>query len=163
MPVIEIDVNDLEVSVRKLQIESNKIRENLSDLDEPMAKVAILLDRWVQKNFKGEGDKAGGWDKFAKQKYGPNKGERGRWVGKGKDRKFDTSAKLLQDTGRLRASFKPFHSKNNAGIGSKLEYSINHEKGIGVPVRRMLPESDDSALLAKAKRTMELAIMKGVK
>ncbi|MCK5609653.1 hypothetical protein KAR91_47710 [Candidatus Pacearchaeota archaeon] len=94
------------------------------------SKAAIFLDRWVQSNFKTIGDKVGGWQKL---KLG------GRFRGKGKNRKFDTSAKVLQDTGRLRASFLPFANKKNAGIGSELPYSESHDKGKGVVKRRILP------------------------
>ena len=92
------------------------------------AKVSIMLDRWVQDNFKTEGGKVGGW--LPLQAGGRYKGG-----------VFDPSAKILQDEGRLRSSFLPFATRSNAGIGSDLPYSKKHEEGlVGMPERRMLPE-----------------------
>ena len=73
---------------------------------ETLAERLSVSTSWVQKNFKGEGKAVGGWAPF---KAG------GRWR---KGFGLDTSAKLLQDTGALRASFLPFASKTDAGIGS---------------------------------------------
>lgn len=95
----------------------------------PHRRIAVFLDQWVQKNFKGEGQAVGGWAPFQAG---------GRWR---KGFGIDATAKLLQDTGALRASFLPFASKRDAGIGSLLPYSKSHEKGEGaLPVRRMLPK-----------------------
>ena len=92
-------------------------------------KIAVFLDIWVLRNFKSEGGKVGGWTPF---KIGGRRKPGG---------KIDTSAKLLQDTGRLRASFNSVFDKDNVTIGSDLDYSEFHEKGMGhLPVRRMLPE-----------------------
>lgn len=103
----------------------------LSSLDVPMAKVSVYLDRWVQTNFKTEGGLTGpgGWKDF---KFG------GRIL---PDGLIDTTAKLLQLTGRLRASFSPFYTKRSAGIGSDLDYSEDHHKGIGTAKRPLLPDS----------------------
>ncbi len=137
---------------RKAQAELKKVRDNLSTIDHAMAKISILLDRWVQKNFRTEGGNVGGWKPF---KAG------GRWIRKGNATVLDTTAKLLQDTGRLRASFKPFATANMAGIGSALEYSETHNEGIGVPVRRMLPEKVE--VDKEVTRLLENHVTKGVK
>lgn len=82
-------------------------------------------------NFRTEGGKVGKWKKL---KAG------GRYVSRNGKRKLDVSAKILQDTGRLRKSFLPFHNKKDAGIGSDLPYSKPHEEGEGpLPKRRILP------------------------
>lgn len=112
--------------------------------------IAIMLDRWVLVNFRSQGGHVGGWQPFAVYCIGGPRSPyrkrkicgRGRIVGKGRRRRLDKRAKLLQDTGRLRASFKLFYSARDAGIGSALEYSEPHEKGEGpLPKRRMLPNS----------------------
>lgn len=107
-------------------------RKNFSDFEPAHKKVAIYFDSWVQRNFKKEGSELGSdaWPAFF---FG------GRVVNGG----VDTSAKLLQDTGRLRLSFLPFADKKNAGIGSELLYSENHEEGLGTPKRRILPIADE--------------------
>lgn len=94
-------------------------------------KISILLDQKVQSNFKKEGSLFGGWVPFAAG------GRRKKGGG------IDTSAKLLQDTGKMRASHSPFFDKRNAGIGSDVPYSVKHNKGIGVPKRRTLPEAKE--------------------
>lgn len=110
-----------------------KISRGISDMSIPHKKISVMLDRWVQINFKEEGDKVGKWPKL---KAG---GRYKKKTGKAK-RKLDTSAKILQDTGRLRKSFLPFFNKKDAGVGSDLPYSEPHEKGLGnLPKRRMLP------------------------
>jgi phage gpG-like protein len=106
-----------------------------------MRQVSVFLDRWVQKNFQGKGEQIGGWPAY---KYG------GRLVVKAKSNSYamdakryiNTSAALLQDTGRLRMSFLPFVRKGIAGIGSDLPYSKPHEEGSdNLPQRRMLPKN----------------------
>lgn len=111
----------------KLQAQLEKLRATT----EPFARVAVFLDRWVQKNFQTEGGNVGGWAPL-------------RRGGRVKNGKLDTSAMVLQDTGRLRASFLPFHDKDLAGIGSDVPYAIKHEEGQdGLPIRRMLPTEDE--------------------
>lgn len=116
-------------TIKQVKAEHARRTKKLSKMKKPNARISVFLDRWVQKNFKGEGENVGGWKPF---KAG------GRWIrGKG----LDTSAKLLQDTGRLRASFIPFATALNAGIGSDLSYSKPHDEGLdGLPMRRMLPK-----------------------
>lgn len=123
-PFVEVKV---EPTAAEMQRSLDRKRKELANFSPLMAQVAIFLDQWVQENFKTEGGKIGGWLPF---KSG------GRRLRNGE---FDTSAKLLQDSGRLRASFLPFASKKDAGIGSKMDYSKAHQEGIRVPERRMLP------------------------
>ena len=85
----------------------------------PHKKISIMLDSWVQRNFKTEGGNVGGWASIKRD------------------------GRILQDTGRLRASFLPFFNKKDAGIGSDLPYSKAHEEGIGVEQRRILPETPE--------------------
>jgi phage gpG-like protein len=104
----------------------------IKDLSVPNRQVAAFLDRWVQKNFKSEGGSVGGWTPF---KLG------GRRI---KGGGIDRAAKLLQNTGALRASFRSFWNSKDAGIGSEIFYSQFHEEGTSVlPTRRMLPTRSD--------------------
>ena len=117
----------LDPTKEELERQIESARERMADMRGPHKEASIMLDGWVQRNFRSEGGNVGGWLPL---KAG------GRWrrgVG------LDTSAKLLQDTGRLRISFRPWATDNDAGIGSEIPYSINHEDGLGVPQRRMLP------------------------
>jgi len=109
-----------------------KKRAAVTDLRTPYARAAVLLDQWVQKNFKTEGGKVGGWAPFAKNAAG---------IPIVEVREPDRApAKLLQRTGRLRSSFNPFANTKQAGIGSDLPYAKTHHEGIGLPERQLLPD-----------------------
>lgn len=112
-----------------------KRQKLLETMNLPMARASVYLDRWVQANFKTEGGLVGKWAPFSMG---------GRLVTDNQgNTRIDTTAVLLQLTGKLRSSFKPFHTKNTAGIGSSLDYSEKHHKGIGVQERRLLPNKDE--------------------
>jgi len=120
---------------KKLRSVINKVRNP----KQANREVSIWLMRWLNENFKSQGGKVGGWKPF---KLGGR-----RMPGGG----IDASAKLLQDTGRLRKSFSPFYSRNTAGIGSDLNYSVAHEIGLPVrnlPARRILPQAGDRSVEA---------------
>ena len=120
-------------TLEELRKRLDKKRAAVMDLRTPYARAAVLLDQWVQKNFKTEGGKVGGWVPFAKNKDGVPIVE-AREPGR-------APAKLLQRTGRLRSSFTPFASKSHAGIGSDLPYAETHHKGLGnAPERQLLPD-----------------------
>lgn len=110
-----------------------------------MRQVAVFLDSWVQRNFKGKGGNVGGWTGYTyggrltrKSKANAYSPEARHWI--------NTNAALLQDTGALRHSFLPFVRKGVAGIGSDLPYSKAHDEGYeegNIPQRRMLPEDSE--------------------
>ena len=122
-------------TVKHLQELYKERASEFKQLETPNKRIGVFLDRWVQDNFRTEGGKVGGW---APLKLGGRvlyKTTASGVVPKG----FDSSAKILQDTGTLRLSFVPFASRRNAGIGSDLDYSKKHDQGIGVTQRRILP------------------------
>lgn len=133
MPNITVKLNP---STKHIIKAMENLRRSVLDTKSPHQQIAVMLDAWVQRNFKSSGKKVGGWKPLALG---------GRWTGNGKNRHFDSSAKVLMDTGRLRASFLPFHNKKTAGIGSKLIYSKKHEEGDPptLPQRRILPVSNE--------------------
>jgi phage gpG-like protein len=119
-------------TIEQLRKRLAKKRAAVMDLRTPYARAAVLLDQWVQKNFKTEGGKVGGWVPFAKNAAG---------IPLVEIREPDRApAKLLQRTGRLRSSFNPFANTKQAGIGSDLPYAKTHHEGEGnVPERSLLP------------------------
>lgn len=119
-------------TLQELRKRLAKKRAGVMDLRTPYARAAVLLDQWVQRNFKSEGGKVGGWIPFAKNAAGIPIVEL---------REPDRApAKLLQRTGRLRSSFNPFANTKRAGIGSDLPYAKDHHEGIGLPERQLLPD-----------------------
>ena len=149
-------------SSERVQRKMAELIKLTDDLRIPNRAVAYELDTWVQMNFRTEGRKAKplvGWDKF---KLRPD-GRRGRWVGGRKQLRvlgftlarwgrvghLDEDAKLLQDTGHLRASFDTLVRKRSVTIGSDVKYAVYHEEGLpmrGLPQRRMLPRASDKNL-----------------
>lgn len=124
------------------------IKKGMTNLEIPMKKISTWLDSWVKRNFKDQGQKLPGTHKWKPFKLG------GRWVTETlagtKTRYFEKEtfnkgtrgARLLQNTGVLRGSFKPFFTDKTAGIGSDVFYAKYHEFGIkerNLPARRMLP------------------------
>jgi phage gpG-like protein len=114
-------------SLKELKRRNQRAAKGMKDMITPHKRIAVFLDQWVQRNFKTEGGKVGGWKPLSDSTVA----SRRQGAGAG-------GAKILQDTGRLRLSFLPFASKSRAGIGSDLPYSKIHEKGINVQMRRML-------------------------
>ncbi len=128
-------------TIDQAKAKANAARDSLKDGSVPMRQASIYLDRWVQKNFKGEGSNVGGWAAFA---YGGRLTTKSKATAKNSGRWVNFTAKLLQDTGHLRISFLPFATQTNAGIGSDLPYSKYHQDGgKNLPQRRMLPEKNE--------------------
>lgn len=98
-------------------------------------KAVILLDRWIQKNFQSEGDLAypgKGWEPLDPKTIAARR----------KGEKIDREDKILQDTGQLRSRWKHTWTQRSAKIQSGVDYGEYHEKGKGVPERRVLPTEE---------------------
>lgn len=131
--VSEFVAFDSKPSVEELKRSVEARRKQLANFRTPYTRASIFLDQWVQQNFKSEGGKVGGWKPFAKSTL-----EHIAETDPGRQ-----PAKLLQRTGRLRSTFMPFASDDDAGIGSNLFYSKPHNEGLGrLPQRRLLPTRD---------------------
>lgn len=121
-------------SIDVLKKRAKLAQTKLKNMSGAHKKISVFLDQWTKENFKTEGGKLrdGKWKPFAAG---------GR---KKKGKPIDTTARLLQDTGRLRVSVLPFANKRTAGIGSKLSYSKVHDKGTNrIPKRRILPKINE--------------------
>lgn len=143
-------------TVEAFKAKLSAAREGLKQEGVAMKQVAVMLDSWVQRNFKDKGSNVGGW---APYKYGgrlavknPSKSKAKKTPNKANAQSIDGrrwingSAVLLRDTGALQHSFLPFIRKGTAGIGSELLYSKPHEDGDSsrnLPQRRMLPKNAD--------------------
>ena len=122
---LKVNKQSSERAQRKLR----EARKKFGDMRKPNRRIGVSLMRWINENFKKEGGNVGGWKPF-----------------KAGGRNGDTSAQLLQDTGRLKASFDYKVNRHNVTVGSNLKYSLYHEEGLplrNLPARRMLPEHSD--------------------
>ena len=115
--------------VRALQRRMKKLKGGLSDRRKLNARVTVVIDRWIQKNFQQQGRLAypgKGW-----QKLSP--------VTIAQRRKGGGGAKILQDTGQLKSRWKKQWTRKFAKIQSGVPYSEDHQEGLGVPERRIFP------------------------
>ncbi len=143
-------VGDSRSVSRGLRVTARKLK----DARKANRQVSIWLLRWVNENFRSQGGKVGGWKPF---KLGGRRLPGGR---------VDRSAKLLQDTGRLRASFSPFHSRSVAGVGSDLNYSASHDLGLphrNLPARRIIPISSDKDVVRAVTRIYTMHIQRALR
>lgn len=150
----------LDIEVRGARELNRKLDALARDLGHPrpIFKAAVVETmRWCDRNFQQDGALAmpGGWAPFKPQRVAGEL-QRGRWVGRGKSRRFDTSAKLLRDTGRLRGSIRGFSSDRGGKVFTQLPYAIVHHhgaKGHGLPSRPIIPYTYQVAplILQKAK------------
>jgi len=113
---------------------------------------SIMLDGWVQRNFRSSGGNVGGWKPFL---YGGRQVPKRQATAKVEGHYVNTQAKLEMDTGHLRKSFIPFHTSRSAGIGSDLPYSKTQNK-----TRQLLPEprNIDTALRGLYGRKVQAAL-----
>lgn len=141
--VARIEMKPIRGSSKRAQKQLRKMAAKIKNPQSVNRKIAVWLLRWVNQNFRSEGARVGGWKPF---KHG------GRMHPSGS---IDTSAKLLQDTGTLRASFQMFYSRTTAGVGSNLRYSLSHEMGlphVKLPARHMIPFEADRSIDDKVIR-----------
>ena len=134
-------------SVKEVKLKYVKAMKKVRKFDGLMKQISVWLDTWTQRNFRTEGGKVGGWAPFVHG--GRVRKEKGKKAGLAQsitNKAFvDGTAKLLQDSGRLRASFLPFADSKKAGIGSDLPYAEPHQEG-GDPwpvKRKIVPEDVD--------------------
>lgn len=136
---MSIDVSLKQATLDALKQKLEAARAGLKTDGVVMKQIAVYLDQWVQRNFRGKGENVSGWEPY---KYGGRVVAKDKATSKAGNVWINGSAVMLQDTGALRISFLPFIRKGVAGIGSELPYSKTHEDGDperNIPQRRLLP------------------------
>lgn len=74
-------------------------------------------------------------------------------------KKQGKGAKILKDTGHmLGASFVTKATDTHVSIGFTAPYALFHEKGLGVPQRRLLPKSKKELPMKAIKNTIKEAM-----
>jgi len=127
----------------------NKLPPKLRRKEVMFKKMSIYLMKWIDKNFKTEGRYAqGGWPKLAASTIRQRRGG-----GRG-------GVKILQDTGRGRASIRTKHTRSYAKAFTRLDYMVKHHEGKGVPQRKIIPEAKqvERPVMRIAQRHVEEAI-----
>ncbi len=126
---VELNESHLASYRKRLAFFSNQMRNPT----EANRQASVALYGFVIRNFQREGGLVGGWvpvtAKTAAQKSR---------IGK---------ERLLVRSGHLKASFRPFYSREQAGVGSELIYSRTHQLGDparNIPARRMLPDAQQT-------------------
>jgi phage gpG-like protein len=109
-----------------------------ADTTVPNRQLAIQLQGWVLRNFQRGGS-------LQTPNWAPLKPS----TAKQKARKGYSSTPLIR-TGHLRQSFRPFYSREQAGIGSEVPYGKYHETGTSrLPQRAMMPPADVAIAYAR--------------
>lgn len=145
---------------KKAQRALRRVARKMGDATPANKQVSTWLFRWVNNNFKTQGGKVGGWAPLHPSTI------RRRTVGPGSG-----AAQILQDTGFLRASFKPFFGRNFAGIGAGPHFKVAdipifHEEGVpsrNIPRRRMLPRSTDRDVTQAVIKIYDAYIRKAIR
>lgn len=132
--MISLKVAGLDQVRRRLE----KIKADLSKRRTANARAIALVDRWVQENFKGEGEKVGGWAPLKESTI------------KGRKRNKTGLVKILQSNGDLRRRWDHIIDDDNAILRSGVDYGQYPDKGTSKMVqRRILPTKEEAWKLVK--------------
>lgn len=165
--MIETKIVPIRGTTREATKKISRLTARIKNTTNVNRQVSIWLLRWVDKNFRTQGGlvQVGGWPAL-KTGGRYKKNPRGRKVGSGRKRRYDPYAKVLQDTGRLRKSVQPFHSRTTAGVGSDLYYAPFHDLGVpsrNLPQRRILPNSTDKDVEQGVLKIYETYVARSVR
>lgn len=120
---------------RALQFKFRRLANQIKSNKTPMYKrIGIKILNAIDENFRTESHDGKRWQGLSdrtvfSRRRGPRAG----------------SPKILQDTGTLRESFTMDADNSKVKVGTNVEYAPQHERGLGVPQRKMIP-SDRKAL-----------------
>lgn len=118
--------------LKELEEKFNNIEKNFNEdvINNILKNVGVVLTGKIKENFYKQVN-------AENEKWQPLKAG-----GRYKNGKFDTSAKILLDEGRLVNSIN-FNIKNNIlEIGTPVFYAQYHQNGDGVPKRSFLPQNN---------------------
>lgn len=126
-------INVSTIGLKTLQRRVRSARQKLSNTKKTNAKAVILVDRWVQNNFKSEGQPVGGWAPLKQSTI--DRRRTGKKARKG--------SKILQDTGQLKTRWKHFYNDHMGRVTSNVPYAVYHdsdEPRSKLPRRQILPD-----------------------
>jgi len=123
---------------RAVAAKFDNLSDKLNNMRPAHLQAAVVLDGWIQRNFKAEG----GLHKDASLKWKPLSP-----ITKNL-RRGEEPFKILQDTGRLKTGWDIFATSKSGFVKSRVTYSSLHEKGgtsvlngksFKVPQRKIFP------------------------
>lgn len=118
-------------NIEQVRARLDGFRRSMADTTPANRQASIAMYGWLIRNYDKEGAAIGGWHPLAPYTI--------------REKKRIGKEKMLVRTGALRQSFVPFHTAENAGVGSEISYSKAHEEGVpdrNLPARPMLPPRD---------------------
>jgi len=121
------------VGLKEVAARIDKAKRDMGSTELAFKRSVAVIDGWIQRNFREEGGKVGGWaplaDSTIERRMKRNKGG---------------MIRILQDNGQLRERWKHTWSKNHAAVVSAVDYGIFHETGTKkMPQRRILPTLEE--------------------
>jgi len=120
MAGIEFDVNkESIVELRKFQKEKLALlMKKVGDQSQPLKESVLIVWRDIMDHFRDESGPEGKWTPLNPKTLARRRQGKGRF-----------SAKILQDTGRLRQSVVTELSQNQGKVGTNMDYARTHQKG----------------------------------
>lgn len=118
-------------SIQEVTRRLDRFQAAMEDTTPANRQASIAMYGWLIRNYDREGAAIGGWAPLHPRTIAEKKKL-------GKER-------MLVRSGAMRQSFLPFHTKDNAGVGSELSYAKAHEDGNpskNLPARPILPPRD---------------------
>lgn len=121
------------VGLNLLQKRMMGIETDLKRLEQVNQQATVVVDRWIQENFESQGRLAmggAGWRPLSEKTLARRRPGDGRG-----------GHRILEDTGRMKGSWKHLWTANLAKVQSGVDYADEHQFGKGrLPVRRILPQ-----------------------
>lgn len=135
----------LNFQMKKFSLLRNNMQRRLNNLQDRRAvnlMAIVVIDRWVQENFRGEGKKAtgSGWKPLS---------PRTEYQKRHRKSAPTANPKILQDRGWLRMKWKHFADRRTATLQSGVPYGRPHDEGVGVPKRPIIPTKEQARPLIR--------------
>ena len=138
------------IGLPAVQSRIKKVKDALTYRRTANAQAVMVVDRWVQKNFQGEGGKVGGWVPLQAQTI------------KARKRNRKGNVKILQDVGWLRKKWKHEYSHKSGALISAVSYGKFHDEGTKhLPVRQIIPKQAE--VWPDIKKVFELHLRKAIR
>jgi phage gpG-like protein len=126
-PFVSAEINRSDIQLLNQRLE--KLASAMSNLTPANREASIALYGLTIRNFDNQGGPGAKWAPLAASTIR----QKAR-IGK---------EKMLVRTGNMRAGFHSFYSRENAGVGNAVTYSLFHHEGTTrTPKRELLPRQD---------------------